>query len=177
MVVWLPLVLASGVLLPPSLLRLRGGEQSKPGSLPGGMPGTAPPDGAVPVDALGRQQPLQTSVDGTTGSWRPTMSSLSAAVPSDAYLPVQDPWVEDGTLAIQQAFAQSLAQAWPAKIRMELDPAKYRSSSQGPDRGLPVSLVEIERVIDRVTRTDGWMPIIPQYQGATRWARSAWLQP
>ena len=168
MLVCLPLALASGVLLPPSLLRLRGGEQSKPGS----MPGAAPPDVPPPVE-----RPLQTAVDGTTGSWRPTMSSMSAAVPSDAYLPVQDPWVEDGTLAIQQAFAQSLAQAWPAKIRMELDPAKYRSSSQGPDRGLPVSLVEIERVIDRVTKTDGWMPIIPQYQGATSWARSAWLQP
>jgi hypothetical protein len=161
MLVCLPLALASGVHLPPSLLRLRGGEQSKPGS----MPGAAPPDGAPP---------LQTAVDGTTSSGRPTMSSMSAAVPSNAYLPVQDPWVEDGTLAIQQAFAQSLAQAWPAQIRMELDPAKYRSSSQGPDRGLPVSLGEIERVIDRVTKTDGWMPIIPQYQGATRWARSAW---
>lgn len=104
------------------------------------------------------------------------MSSMSAAVPSDAYLPIQDRTLEDGTLALQQAFAQSMAQVWPAKIRMELDPDKYRSSSQGPDRGVPVSVsrVEIERVIDRLTKTDGWMPIIPQYQGATAWARSAW---
>ena len=107
------------------------------------------------------------------------MSSMSAAVPSDAYLPMQDRSLEDGTIALQQAFAQSMAQAWPAKIRMELDPDKYRSSSQGPDRGLPLSVssVEIERVIDRVTKTDGWVPIIPQYQGATAWARPAWLQP
>ena len=110
------------------------------------------------------------------------MSSMSASgLPTfPSGMPtVRDRTIEDGTLALQQAFAQSMAQAWPAKIRMELDPEKYRSSSQGPDRGLPLSVssVEIERVIDRVTKTDGWVPIIPQYQGATAWARPAWLQP
>ena len=111
------------------------------------------------------------------------MSSMSASgLPTfPSGMPtVRDRTIEDGTLALQQAFAQSMAQAWPAKIRMELDPDKYRSSSQGPAPGGPplsVSTVEIERVIDRVTKTDGWVPIIPQYQGATAWARSAWLQP
>ena len=100
MLLCLPLAVASGVL--PSLLRLRGGEQSMPGS----MPGAAPTDG-LPVD--------RRSVDGTTGSRRSTMSSMSAAVPSDAYLPMQDRTLEDGTIALQQAFAQSMAQVWPAK--------------------------------------------------------------
>ena len=138
MLLCLPQVLASGVLAP-SLLRLRGGELSKPGPMPGGAPSAALPDGQRPVEGPGR----------------PTMPSTYADVPSNGKQPVKDPWVEDYTLAIQQEFAQSLAQAWPAKIAMELDPARYRSSSQGPSRGLPVSVVEIGRIIDRATRTDG----------------------
>ena len=75
--------------------------------------------------------------------------------------------------ALAQSQAQARARHMP-KVEMAIDPNRYRSSSQGPSQGLPVTLEEVDRVIDRATRTDGWMPVIPQYQGASRWARQQW---
>ena len=69
------------------------------------------------------------------------------------------------------------------KVQIVLDPSRYRSSSQGPimkdelASGRPISvddLHEIDDVIDRCTRTDGWNPIIPQYSGRRAWAWTQW---
>ena len=65
------------------------------------------------------------------------------------------------------------------KIKLAIDSAKYRSSSQGPimkdelASGRPVNvedLREIDEVIDRVTKTFGWDAVIPQYSGKRSWA-------
>ena len=70
-----------------------------------------------------------------------------------------------------------------SKVRLQLSSSKYRSASQGPimkdelASGRPINvddLREIDNVIDRVTRTHGWSPIIPQYSGRRAWAWSQW---
>lgn len=61
------------------------------------------------------------------------------------------------------------------KVRFVLDPIAYRSASQGPV--MPVELKpatrddydEIDHVIDRVSRTHGWDPVILQYKKSTAW--------
>ena len=74
----------------------------------------------------------------------------------------------------QETLAQALAMA-QARVRMSLDPARYRSASQGPPGSFPLpEYGEIDRVIDRATQTDGWAPVIPQYNGTLRWARHQW---
>ena len=78
----------------------------------------------------------------------------------------------------QETLAQALAMAQAraaAPVRMSLDPARYRSASQGPPGSFPLpEYGEIDRVIDRATQTDGWAPVIPQYNGTLRWARHQW---
>jgi len=77
--------------------------------------------------------------------------------------------------------------SWPSasgKVKLKIDPERYRSSSQGPltyeeatTRGRPLNvddLQEIDEVIDRVTRTFGWSPVIPQYSGGRHWAWHQW---
>ncbi len=70
-------------------------------------------------------------------------------------------------------------------VRLNLDPARYRSSSQGPvmqeetrqvgvDVSVDEAVNEIDRVIDRVVRTHGWSPVIPQYAGNRSWAWHQW---
>jgi len=70
-------------------------------------------------------------------------------------------------------------------VRLNLDPERYRSSSQGPPMkeeelklGIDVSVDdavgEIDRVIDRVVRTHGWSPVIPQYARDRSWAWHQW---
>ena len=71
-----------------------------------------------------------------------------------------------------------------AKVKLQIDPERYRSSSQGPlmdwevhpHTGAPavIDLAELDRVVDRATRTDGWGPVIPQYAAARSWAYATW---
>ena len=81
---------------------------------------------------------------------------------------------QPGQETLAQALAMSQARA-AAPVRMSLDPARYRSSSQGPPKAFPPpEFGEIDRVIDRATQTAGWAPVIPQYNGTLRWARHQW---
>jgi len=64
-----------------------------------------------------------------------------------------------------------------SKVRFELDPLAYRSSSQGPlmpaelEPATKADYDEIDSVIERATRTHGWAPIIPQFNKGTTWQR------
>jgi len=77
---------------------------------------------------------------------------------------------------------------WPGifpalgQTKLKLNPDKYRSASQGPltqdervinkyDRK---DLEEIDAVIDQITRTHGWKPIIPQYYASRTWLWRQW---
>ena len=66
------------------------------------------------------------------------------------------------------------------RIIPRLDASRYRSSSQGPLmpeelRPLePDFYHEIDEVIERATRTDGWGPIIPMFSGRRDWAWRMW---
>ena len=64
-----------------------------------------------------------------------------------------------------------------SKVRFELDPLAYRSSSQGPlmpaelEPATKADYEEIDSVIERATRTHGWAPIIPQFNKGMTWQR------
>eukprot|EP00966_Prymnesium_polylepis_P007804 179411-Prymnesium_polylepis.1 len=93
---------------------------------------------------------------------------LLLAVLSASAKPAVRPSLEAGR-------APLLSEAVGDKAQLTLDPLDYRSSSQGPI--MPAELEaaskeqydEIDAVIDRATRTAGWLPIIPQYKRGMQW--------
>ena len=82
-----------------------------------------------------------------------------------------------------QALQSKQGQAYygVGKVKLSLDSRRYRSSSQGPvmeeelkQLGMIANNLEIDKVIDRSTRTHGWAPVIPQYSGTRSWAWHQW---